>query len=246
MVDMVQDHWCFRKNLSGIFGLNNSDDGKFSTCNIMVMEYCDYGTLSKEIRNGRFDNSPRVVLEVLLEVALAIQYMHSMRILHCDIKPANILLKTDNTTSKGYIVKLSDFGFSHILLDSDYVVNQTGGGTITHLAPEMFQSGSHLTYSVDSYAFGIMMWEIYTCKCVYSNMGKDSITDYVYHNAGRPKFPEDAHKEYRILAERCWSENSMLRPNFDTIVSTLKTQLYEITGNIYSEIESYDRRSITI
>jgi len=47
----------------------------------------------------------------------------------------NILLKSDYTRALGLIPKLSDFGLTKILLDSDHTINVEGAGTVTHLAP---------------------------------------------------------------------------------------------------------------
>jgi serine/threonine protein kinase len=58
--------------------------------------------------------------------------------------------------------QLADFGLTKILNEADHTVNLTGAGTVTHLAPEMFKAGSKVTKAVDSYAFGILMWETYT------------------------------------------------------------------------------------
>lgn len=48
------------------------------------------------------------------------------------------------------------------------MVNHSGAGTVTHLAPEMFRVGTRITTAVDVYAFGIMMWEVgppLVCGC---------------------------------------------------------------------------------
>jgi hypothetical protein len=41
-------------------------------------------------------------------------------------------------------------------------------GTVTHLAPELFTAGTSITPAVDAYAFGILAWELYTGKRVFS------------------------------------------------------------------------------
>jgi serine/threonine protein kinase len=66
----------------------------------------------------------------------------------------NVLLKSDSTRRLGMTPKLADFGLSRILDDSDAAVNVNGAGTLTHLAPEMFEAGSRVTAAIDAYAFG--------------------------------------------------------------------------------------------
>ncbi|GFR40324.1 hypothetical protein Agub_g862, partial [Astrephomene gubernaculifera] len=51
--------------------------------------------------------------------------------------------------------------------------NADGAGTVTHLAPECFVQGSKLDQSVDVYAFGIVMWEVFTRKPPYAEFAPD-------------------------------------------------------------------------
>jgi serine/threonine protein kinase len=76
---------------------------------------------------------------VLLEVAASVQHLHNMQLLHCDIKPENVLLKSNNSNPLGFTTKLSDFGLAKLLRDNYYIINRSGSGTVTHLAPELFQ-----------------------------------------------------------------------------------------------------------
>lgn len=79
------------------------------------------------------------VRQVLLEVAASVQHLHNMQLLHCDIKPENVLLKSDSANPLGFTTKLSDFGLAKLLRDNYYIINRSGSGTVTHLAPELFQ-----------------------------------------------------------------------------------------------------------
>jgi serine/threonine protein kinase len=79
------------------------------------------------------------ICQVLLEVAASVQHLHNMQLLHCDIKPENVLLKSNNSNPLGFTTKLSDFGLAKLLRDNYYIINRSGSGTVTHLAPELFQ-----------------------------------------------------------------------------------------------------------
>lgn len=109
-------------------------------------------------------------LQVLLEVAQALQHLHQHGLIHGDVKPENVLLKADSGRRCGFVTKLSDFGLVKMLRDSYYVVNRSGAGTLSFLAPEQFTAGSKVTVKVDSYAFGVMMWEVYCARRAYGGM----------------------------------------------------------------------------
>lgn len=68
------------------------------------------------------------MLTVFTDVALGLAYLHSRNIVHGDIKPANILLKTDKSSPAGLVAKLSDFGLSLIMApDRTHVSNYQRG-----------------------------------------------------------------------------------------------------------------------
>lgn len=214
------------------------DEQNHGTSNVMVMEYCDKGNLRQAIRGGVFHKVLRnrdlvvdmsALTYVLLDVAHSIRYLHSLRLLHCDIKPENVLLKSDNSRPLGFSIKLSDFGLAKMLRKSDFIVNRSGSGTVTHLAPELFKVGTHITYAADSFSFGIMMWEMYTSKRAYHGMGRNSIINHVCTTSGRPVFPDGTPKSYRQLAERCWHAQPNERPGFIEITARLHEMHHDVT-----------------
>lgn len=68
-------------------------------------------------RQGSPRRPPRLArpAQVLIEVAQSVLHLHNMKLLHCDIKPENVLLKSDSTNPLGFVTKLSDFGLAKLL-----------------------------------------------------------------------------------------------------------------------------------
>ncbi|KAI8469489.1 MAG: kinase-like domain-containing protein [Monoraphidium minutum] len=206
------------------------------TFNIIVMERMDRGTLHEAVRAGAFHQEMETgdigvdlgaVVDILLAVAHSLQYLHSISLLHGDVKLDNVLLKSEPTRPLGVAPKLADFGLTKILREDDQVLNFRGAGTVTHMPPEMFQAGTRVTTAVDAYAFGVMMWEFYTARRAWSGLSRDAIIDQVYRRNRRPAFPPGAPAGYVSLAAACWAAAPADRPAFGEAVAALQRMAAE-------------------
>ncbi len=112
----------------------------------LVMEYVAGGTLAEHLRDGRRLDCDGLVRR-LLE---ALQHVHEARIVHRDVKPANVLMGTDGRA------RLTDFGIAQP--EDATQLTQAGGvmGTMRYLAPEVL-GGSPATPASDLYALGMLV-----------------------------------------------------------------------------------------
>ncbi|WMV23689.1 hypothetical protein MTR67_017074 [Solanum verrucosum] len=95
---------------------------------------------------------------VMLDAAMAVEYLHHGHvtpIVHCDLKPANVLLDED------MVAHVGDFGISKILAISKSVAYTETLGTLGYIAPEYGSEGIVST-SGDVYSYGIMLMEVLT------------------------------------------------------------------------------------
>lgn len=127
------------------------DFGEIEGRPFMVMEFLQGDSLRTLIKDGRTgDINQR--LQIAVQAARALEYIHTAQIIHRDIKPDNI-----HVNPKG-LVKLIDFGIAKM---QDLQRTQPGFvlGTPYYMAPEQVR-GEKITPLVDVYAFGVLMFEL--------------------------------------------------------------------------------------
>lgn len=119
----------------------------------LVMDYCEGGTL-RNLMESEVKLSLVQSLKLIADILGGLEHTHSRGIIHCDIKPENILLSLDTT---GWIARISDFGVSRLTqeLGSD---NLGDTGSPAYMAPERFYG--HYSPSSDLYAVGVMLFEL--------------------------------------------------------------------------------------
>ena len=121
----------------------------------ILMEYIDGGDLHKAIRAQRDRHrlfSETKLWRIAYELTLAVQYLHSCRIIHRDVKPLNVLLTKDGR------VKLGDLGVSRLVTGMD-VLRNSRVGTPLFLAPELVRQEVY-DFKVDIWALGCVIYTI--------------------------------------------------------------------------------------
>ncbi|TVU20748.1 hypothetical protein EJB05_30343, partial [Eragrostis curvula] len=140
-------------NLVRLLGFCSSGDEK-----MLVYEYMPNGSLDAFLfrSSGAACLSWRERYGVMLGIARGLAYMHEgcrECIIHCDIKPENILLDKDLTP------KIADFGLAKLVGRDFSRVLTTMRGTIGYLAPEWI-SGMPISVKADVYSFGMVLFEL--------------------------------------------------------------------------------------
>ena len=148
----------------------------------MVMEYVDGEPLSRILRReSRF--SLRLSCDVMLQVAEALHYIHSNKIVHCDIKTENILLCELPGTKRKKQVKLLDFGLAR----STVAGRQSSSlqGTPHYVAPERIR-GAQPTPASDIYGLGILFYELLTGKVPWDGSVAQILSGHLDQSPTRP------------------------------------------------------------
>ncbi|KAJ9685843.1 hypothetical protein PVL29_017779 [Vitis rotundifolia] len=200
---------------------------------LLVYEYMNNGSLADLLFGiSTPDWSQR--LQIAFGIAKGLMYLHeecSTPIIHCDIKPANILLDEYLTP------RISDFGLAKLLMRDQTRALTTIRGTKGYVAPEWFRS-KPITVKVDVYSYGVMLLEIISCrKSVHSqpeNEEEAILTDWAYdcyrgHRLDKLVKIDDEARKYMGMLERvvmvaiwCIQEDPSLRPSMGMVILMLE------------------------
>ncbi|THG21009.1 G-type lectin S-receptor-like serine/threonine-protein kinase LECRK3 [Camellia sinensis] len=149
------------KNLVRLLGF--CDEGQHR---MLVYEFMSNGTLASFLF-GKTKPSWNQRTQIALGIARGLVYLHeecSTQIIHCDIKPQNILL------DDCYNARISDFGLAKLLMLNQSKINTaTIRGTKGYVAAEWFNSNP-ITAKVDVYSYGVLLLEIISCRKSVSDL----------------------------------------------------------------------------
>ncbi|KAK5834035.1 hypothetical protein PVK06_017906 [Gossypium arboreum] len=149
----------------------------------LVLDYMPNGNLEKWLHyeNCFLDIIQRV--DIMIDVAVAIEHLHNGHptpIIHCDIKPSNILLDED------MVAHVGDFGVAKLLGEGEVMKQTMTLATIGYMAPE-FGSAGIVSIKSDVYSYGIVLIETFTKKKPTDNFFVEEETIRHWMESSLPK-----------------------------------------------------------
>lgn len=127
----------------------------------IVMEYCNKGDLQSLIKKAKSKNvkslRENVTWNIGLQVILGLCYLHDRKILHRDLKSANVFLTKSASSQRSFEVKIGDLGVAK-LLETSTAFAQTIVGTPYYLSPELCSDKPYRDKS-DCWALGVLLYE---------------------------------------------------------------------------------------
>lgn len=175
-----------------------------------------------------------VVVDLMLQIARGMEYLHSKNMYHGDLNPRNILLKARNPQEGYFLAKVAGFGLSAAKSSDHALLLQDESNPSIWLAPEVVTELERKRYvlskcstrrseKADVYSFGMICFELLTGKVPFEDVHRQ--VDRLHRNiqAGeRPLFPHPSPKYLVSLIKKCWQTEPTLRPTFSSICRILR------------------------
>src|SRR5436190_4004852 len=140
------------------------DEGRDGADAFMVMELVPGKTL-REIVAERGPLPPHEVARLIRQVAGALDAAHAAGVVHCDVKPANVIVDPEG------VAKLTDFGIARAARDRD---EQELLGTARYIAPERIEGGP-VTARTDVYGLGLVAYELLTGRPAFDGATSEEL-----------------------------------------------------------------------
>lgn len=181
----------------------------------VVVEFVPGGTLKSLLfKNRKKKLAFKIVVQLALDLARGLSYLHSKKIVHRDVKAENMLLDHQRN------LKIADFGVARV--EAQNPKDMTGEtGTLGYMAPEVLD-GKPYNRKCDVYSFGVCLWEIYCCDLPYINLSFAEISSAVVRQHLRPEIPRCCPSSFASIMKKCWDANPDKRPEMDEAVRLLE------------------------
>ncbi|KAG2442428.1 hypothetical protein HXX76_002514 [Chlamydomonas incerta] len=207
----------------------------------LIMEYCDQGTLADRVASGAYANAGVdrrplfALLRTLHDVAAGMSYLHTNGIIHGQLTPANVLLRSSRADARGYLAKVSDFGLSACVAASADASSPSSAAaaaaeTSAYMAPELFE-GVMLRAS-DVWSFAATAYHCWTGAVPHGHAGLHPmhLVAGVCDGSLRLQRPADMPEPLWRLLSACLKPAWQSRPNFKQIRRALRGMEHTLCG----------------
>lgn len=147
----------YHENIADIKDAGRDSDG----IAYIIMEWLDGATLEEELAASSPFAIERVA-GILRQISAALEAAHAKRIIHCDLKPSNIMLNPGPAGRE--LVKVLDFGIAKIMTDPAGSPVSAAMGTPHYASPEQLQVGRTVDARSDIYSLGVILFQMLTGK----------------------------------------------------------------------------------
>lgn len=210
---------CEHRNIVTVYDVALHEDRPY-----LALEYVEGESLRDRLQSGPIPVAD--ALRFARDIAHALQSAHGQALIHCDLKPSNLVIGRDGT------IRLLDFGLSRF----GSALGRAGAGTPSYMAPEQW-THQRLTPAVDVWALGVVLFEMVTARRPFADASPGRA--YVPPRAGSEAVDE--------VVRRCLRVEPSERPDAGELLDLLarasrSTMLDDEPLAPYRGLEAFDER----
>ncbi len=178
----------------------------------LVLEDAEGGSLTDRVTSGGTIKNPEL-LEVANQLASALAAAHEAEIVHCDLKPSNVLFARDGS------VRLSDFGAAHS--SATHTLDLLRGSLL--FAPPELLEGRRPSLPNDVYGLAVTLYFAVTGNPPFGDADQPAATTIARVHSERLRFDDlGLPPRFAELLDRCAAKDPLARPPMSEVVATLE------------------------
>ena len=202
----------------------------------IVTDYAEKGDLSNILKQKRYAREhleEGLIWDYLLQLLIAVEYMHSFNIIHRDIKSLNVFLTAQNN------ILLGDFGISKILRSSTFGTS-TQIGTPLYASPEMVLRQKYDT-KIDIWSLGCLVWEMMSLEPAFNAHNAHLLNHRILKGLCSSSIPPGRYSRDLVsLAKKMINTDPSRRPNIHEIMALPMIRMrLESSGCVTNDLSDY-------
>ncbi len=200
------------------------DVGEHAGFHYFVMEFIDGKTVYDDLVKNRVYPEPAAI-DLILQVARALEHAHQRGLIHRDVKPKNIMI-----TKQG-VAKLADMGLAREAGDRQAAVAEAGRayGTPYYIAPEQIRGEANIDFRVDIYSLGATFYHMVTSRVPFDGPTPAAV---MHKHLREPLTPPD-HLNPKL--------SSGLAEVIEVMMAKDREQRYPSTTDLIKDLDSVSR-----
>jgi serine/threonine protein kinase len=169
------------------------DKGEVDGIPYIIMNYAGEETLRRRLEHGRLPEDEAVA--IFTQVCEGVAALHDKSIVHFDLKPSNVFLKSG-------VARVGDYGLSRLTSESHKTLSM-GRGTPYYMAPEMLRKKGDRRS--DIYSLGVILFECLAGEVPFKGDSEWEVLKK--HESEPPTFPDTISPRFRAIISRCLAKD---------------------------------------